>query len=141
MKFNERVLELRKDNNLTQEEVAEKLDVSRQTISNWETGSAQPTIDKAIELAQLYNISLDDLVGNTSSNKREDLHIINKLIDKEVTLYFNHESDMAYSPRLRNCKIISVNDNNIKVLVNDKKEKYERLFFLKDIVGIELEVD
>ncbi|MEG0364014.1 MAG: helix-turn-helix transcriptional regulator [Erysipelotrichales bacterium] len=141
MKFNERVLELRKDNNLTQEEVAEKLDVSRQTISNWETGSAQPTIDKAIELAQLYNISLDDLVGNTSSNKRDDLHIINKLIDKEVTLYFNHDSEMAYSPRLRNCKIISVNDNNIKVLVNDKKEKYERLFFLKDIVGIELEVD
>lgn len=46
---------------MTQEELAEKLNISRQTISKWETGSAQPEIDKAIELCGIFNCSLDDL--------------------------------------------------------------------------------
>lgn len=55
-KFSEKVFQLRKELRLSQEEVAEKLKVSRQTISNWENGSAQPTIDKAVELANLFDV-------------------------------------------------------------------------------------
>lgn len=57
----------RKENNLSQDELAEKLGVSRQSISLWETGQTQPTIDNIIALAKIFNISTDALLGNTGS--------------------------------------------------------------------------
>lgn len=50
--------------NMTQEDLAEKMNVSRQTISKWELDAAQPEMDKAIELCSLFNCSLDDLFRN-----------------------------------------------------------------------------
>ena len=47
--------------NLTQEELAEKLHVSRQTVSKWETNEALPEMDKAFELCRIFNCSLDNL--------------------------------------------------------------------------------
>ena len=47
--------------NLTQEDLAEKLNVSRQTVSEWETGEALPEMDKALELCKIFNCSLDNL--------------------------------------------------------------------------------
>ncbi len=55
----------RKKNNLSQEELAEKLGVSRQSVSFWETGQTQPTIDNIIALSKIFNISSDILLGNT----------------------------------------------------------------------------
>lgn len=60
----EKLLALRKKNGLSQQELADRLSVTRQTISNWECGNGAPALDKAAELAALYQISLDDLVGN-----------------------------------------------------------------------------
>ena len=53
----EKLMRLRKKQGYSQQEVADKLSVSRQTISNWECDQALPAVDKAMELAQLYNIS------------------------------------------------------------------------------------
>ena len=47
--------------NMTQEDLAEKMNISRQTISKWELDTAQPEMDKAIELCRLFNCSLDNL--------------------------------------------------------------------------------
>ena len=47
--------------NITQEELAEKMNVSRQTVSKWELGAAQPEMEKAVELCGLFNCTLDDL--------------------------------------------------------------------------------
>ena len=58
-----RLAELRKEHGLSQEELADKLQVSRQAISKWERGEASPDTDNLIELAKIYNISLDELVG------------------------------------------------------------------------------
>ena len=49
---------------MSQDELAEKLGVSRQSISLWETGQTQPTIDNIIALAKIFNISADTLLGN-----------------------------------------------------------------------------
>ena len=49
---------------LSQQELADKLQVTRQTISNWELGQGAPSLDKAMELAKIYHVSLDDLVEN-----------------------------------------------------------------------------
>lgn len=53
---------LRKNAKLTQEDVAEKLNVSRQTVAKWESGESLPDIDSCILLSKLYRVSLDDLV-------------------------------------------------------------------------------
>lgn len=65
----EKLVTLRKQRGLSQEEVANRLNVSRQTISNWENNQAIPTIDKAKELSKLYNVSMDELLENESVNK------------------------------------------------------------------------
>ena len=56
--------------NMTQEALAEKLNVSRQTISKWEMDSAQPEMDKAIELCRIFNCSMDNL-SREEMNARE----------------------------------------------------------------------
>ena len=52
----------RKENNLSQDELAEKLGVSRQSISLWENGQTQPTVDNIIALAKIFNITADELL-------------------------------------------------------------------------------
>lgn len=54
---------LRKNSKLTQEDVAEKLNVSRQTVAKWETGESLPDIDSCIALANLYGVTIDDMVS------------------------------------------------------------------------------
>ena len=57
----ERLFKLRKDKKLSQEEVAEKLNVTRQTISKWETDQSMPDFDKVVPLCELYGITPDEL--------------------------------------------------------------------------------
>ena len=56
----------RKQNNLTQEDIAEKLGVSRQAVAKWERGETQPDVESCIKLADLYGVSLDMLVRDIS---------------------------------------------------------------------------
>lgn len=60
--FAENLIELRKLNHLSQEELAEKIGVSRQTLSKWETGESLPDIVKSRLLAEIFGVTLDDLV-------------------------------------------------------------------------------
>lgn len=62
MKFNEKLIMLRKQNNLSQEQLGEKLEVARQTISKWELGETTPEMDKLIKLSEIFSITLDELV-------------------------------------------------------------------------------
>ena len=62
MELNTKLKEARSHAGLTQEEVAEAIQVSRQTISNWETGKFYPDILSVIKLSDLYAISLDELL-------------------------------------------------------------------------------
>lgn len=58
-----RLVELRKQNNLSQEALAEKLGISRQAVSKWERAEASPDMDNLITLSRLYRISMDELLG------------------------------------------------------------------------------
>ena len=62
MTLGERICALRTRKNLSQGELAESLDVSRQSISKWETGSSIPELDKLVKLSQLFGVTLDELV-------------------------------------------------------------------------------
>ena len=56
---------LRKKNQYTQEDIAEKINVSRQSVAKWENGESTPDIESCIKLANLYNVKLDDLVNHS----------------------------------------------------------------------------
>jgi len=62
MNLSEKILALRTQLGLSQGELAEKLEVSRQSVSKWETGQAVPELDKIIKLADLFGVSVDQLV-------------------------------------------------------------------------------
>ena len=62
MEFNEKLQELRKSRGLTQEELAEKLFVSRTAISKWESGRGYPSIDSLKEIACFFSVTIDDLI-------------------------------------------------------------------------------
>ena len=64
MEIGKKLQYLRKQNNLSQEELAEKMDVARQTISKWELGETAPDISQAKKLSQIFAISLDELTNN-----------------------------------------------------------------------------
>ncbi len=64
MDIGNKIMELRKKNRLSQEELAEEIGVARQTISKWELGETSPDLKQAKELSKIFNISLDELVSN-----------------------------------------------------------------------------
>ena len=106
----------RKRTGLSQEEVAEKLGVSRQTISKWETNETLPDIRQSKQMAQLYHLSLDELIdfdvdvkeieemiehANEEKQKKMDW---TKLWGKKypiLTVYKEEVDISQYAPRLR----------------------------------------
>lgn len=64
MELGKQIYELRKKANFSQEQLAEKVGVSRQTISKWELGETAPDIKQAQVLSQVFSVSLDELTGN-----------------------------------------------------------------------------
>ena len=62
MDFNNRLYQLRKQKGLSQEELANRLNVSRQTVSKWEVGDSTPDMEKLIAISDLFDVSLDKLV-------------------------------------------------------------------------------
>lgn len=66
MKFNEKLIKLRKAAGLSQEELGNKLNVARQTVSKWELGETTPEMNKLEELSNIFGISIDELVKNNA---------------------------------------------------------------------------
>lgn len=83
MNTGEKINQIRKMAGMTQEELAEKMHVSRQTISKWETGASSPDLENAISLCTLFQLSLDDFVQgedavpNTEQLSLKDLLTVN----------------------------------------------------------------
>ncbi len=62
MEFNNKLYELRKKRGYSQEELANRLNVSRQTVSKWEVGESTPDMEKLVAISDLFEVSLDELV-------------------------------------------------------------------------------
>ena len=81
MEFNEKLQELRKQKGLTQEELAEKLYVSRTAISKWESGRGYPNIESLKAIAKFFSVTVDELLSSgevltiaEEDNKRKEKH-------------------------------------------------------------------
>lgn len=73
MDIGNKLYELRKSKNLSQEELADKLNVTRQTISKWETNQSTPDFDKIIPLCDIYGISADELLKGIKPETKEEV--------------------------------------------------------------------
>lgn len=105
--LSENLKKIRKDNNLSQEQLAEKLGVSRQAISKWESNQAYPEMDKILHLCKMFNINIDDLLNNDIrevKGEQESKNNINKYIDdflKFITNSINLFSNMNFKSKIR----------------------------------------
>jgi transcriptional regulator with XRE-family HTH domain len=78
MQFFEKLKQCREESGLTQEGVAERLNITRQAVSKWERGINEPDIETIVRLSDIYGVTIDQLL-------REDLSIVRKLAAKERT--------------------------------------------------------
>ena len=81
MKFCEKLQKLRKEKGYSQEQLADLLDVSRQSVSKWESGTTYPEMDKLLSLCKIFNVSLDELTNDEITDKN--------IIDKKKNNFSN----------------------------------------------------
>ena len=89
MIFSEKLFELRKQKGLSQEELCFKLNEARQTISKWESGITTPDMDNLIKISKLFEVSIDELVGNENDINKQVSELNNNNIKNENSLDSN----------------------------------------------------
>lgn len=107
--LNIKIAELRKQKNISQEELADVLNTSRQAISKWERGESYPDIDRLKDLARIFDVSIDYLLGYDMESVS-----VNSFLDKIKDLKENKQ----YEVTLDEIKtIVSKNNNNCELLI------------------------
>ena len=99
MDLGEKLYELRRAKNLSQENVAEQLNVTRQTISKWETNQSTPDFDKIVPLCELYGITPNELL---TGEKQEENNTENTNFDEAKIHLFTRGKDDDYENMTRN---------------------------------------
>jgi putative transcriptional regulator len=87
MEFSERLKDLRKQVGLTQVDVAEKLGISQPAYASWERGVKKPTQENLVKIAQVLNVSVDYLVGNSEekSDELDNIELLFRMNSKGLT--------------------------------------------------------
>ena len=107
MKFCDKLVKLRRKCNITQESLADKLDVSRQAVSKWESGLSYPDMSKMLQICKVLNCTLEDLMDDgaikengSSSNKNNFYNYIQDLL-KFVTKTYNMICAMKFKEKIK----------------------------------------
>ena len=79
MRWNKRIKDLREDHDMTQDELADKLGVSKRTLLRYESGTSEPTISILISLSLLFNVSIDYIVGIKDSTVIDEENVKDQL--------------------------------------------------------------
>lgn len=90
--FSENIKKIRKEHNLSQEQLAEELGVSRQAISKWESGAAYPEMDKIITICKKYNVNIDDLLHKDIKEIKGEEEV-KKNVNKYIEEFFKFITD------------------------------------------------
>ena len=108
MKFGDKLIVLRKKNGLSQEELAEKLGVSRQSVSKWESNNTYPETDKIVQICNLFDCSMDDLINDkvtdVEGSLRKNKNNLNEVWDsllEFITKSINMFSHMKFTTGLK----------------------------------------
>lgn len=135
MTTGEKLALLRKKKGMTQEELSEALQVSRQSVSRWEMDAAFPETDKLIKLSKLFECSIDFLLNDSI---RESEKSIAKMSDTDFTVrdchqfirecgYFFLATSVDNQPRLRPFGMIHSNDEAMFIVTDKRKKVYSDL--------------
>ena len=116
--FKENFTSLRKMLNISQETLAEKISVSRQTISKWETGESVPDIDKAMKLAEIFNVSLDDLINFKQTENYQRIPPKGKHAFGVVTVGDKGQITLPVKAR----KVFNINPGDNLILLGDEQK-------------------
>lgn len=130
MLFKEKLKKLRKTQNLTQEQLAEKLNVSRQAITKWETSDGTPDIENLKQISNFFNISIDELI------KEENLDLKS---NKKYTYTEEFEIDHSKHYDINICQTEELNitsNSEEKVKINISSDTNENI---KDILKIKFD--
>lgn len=109
MRFCDKLPKLRKENNLSQEQLADRLGVSRQAVSKWESGSSYPDMDKMIQICNILNCTLEDLLDdgvikqNSKSTETTNKNSFNTYFQdflKFVTKSYNMFCSMTFKEKV-----------------------------------------
>ena len=125
MTLGNKIVELRKKRNLTQEQLSEKLGITRQTLSNWEKGITNPDIIQAKNIASFFKITLDDLTDNKLEINCSKKNILCNLVNKNCNL--DMLSDDYNEVFGIVCTILEANDEFVKFSFKDKSKVIEKL--------------
>lgn len=132
IKTADRLCTLRKEHNLSQEELAEKLGVSRQAVSKWERSEASPDTDNLIELAHIYGISLDELI-----NGDEAIELIKESKveeEEEIKPDYRYEDDGYVVTIYGDEAILDDGVETRKYSIKEHRAKKNRIHTVKGIV-------
>ena len=131
----------RKDIGLTQIEFAEKLNVTRQTVSRWEAGTVMPDIDKISDIAEILEVSCDYLLRDDVTDEKDNTpkgvsRVLSALKGKRVKLnFFEDESDMdLYN---KECVIEDFEGNWMRISFESKKGSAEKLIPVSSVLSFE----
>ncbi len=108
MKFGDKLIMLRKKKGLSQEELAEKLGVSRQSVSKWESNNSYPETDKIVQICNIFDCSMDDLINENIDSieniERKNKNTLNIALDsflEFITKTINMFCDMKFISGLK----------------------------------------
>lgn len=102
MEFSEKLLTLRKAKDLTQEQLAEKLNVSRQSVSKWESGQAAPELDKIVAMSVVFDVTTDYLL---KSSEIDDLSVKTEMLEKQQEQMLMREQRQQ---KIRECVLYGI---------------------------------
>ena len=141
MNLGNNLFEARKKSGLSQDKVAEKLGITRQTISKWETNETTPDIYQAKKLAKLYNLSLDELIEFDTDIKEIEEVIKNTNEKKEAKIDWTNACSKKYPvlATYQNRVDISRYAKEIRNMLNELSSEYnyntlDSMLVLKDIL-------
>lgn len=141
MNIGNKIIELRKKKNLTQEKLSEKIGVSRQTLSSWESNITSPNLEQSVLMSKELKISLDELVDDdldivVKDNSKNS--ILNNLVGKSCILelddyYF--DVNVVYNTSV---KVLEVNEDFIKIEYKMNKQLCHKLIDIDLLVSIKV---
>ena len=142
MEFNEKLQELRKSKGLTQEELAEKLYVSRTAVSKWESGRGYPNIDSLKEISMFFSVSIDELLSSqkllfiAEKENKTNIKNICDLLFSIIDLFYVFLIVLPLYPDTVNGFVYSVSLLNYTEISEFNKIIYFISFFSLIILGI-----
>lgn len=144
MNIGNKIIELRKKSNLTQEKLAEKIGVSRQTLSSWESNITSPNLEQAVLLSKELKISLEQFVDNELNiicKDNSNNSILNNLVGKTCKFELDdycYDLNVFYDAFV---KVLEVNNDFIKIEYKRNKEICQKLIDIDLIVSIKVMED